>query len=99
MQNRRIINKHFADAGISPRVLIESNSTVVLVANVLSGDWLTILPADIARFLVTGKPLRTIPMAGTGRGHSVGLLAPWREPHTPVLQALLAEAGQISELS
>lgn len=98
MQNRRIINKHFADAGISPRVLIESNSTVVLVANVLSGDWLTILPADIARFLVTGKPLRTIPMAGTGRGHSVGLLAPWREPHTPVLQALLAEAGQISEL-
>jgi hypothetical protein len=34
MQNRRIINKHFADAGIAPRRGSKSNSTVVLVANV-----------------------------------------------------------------
>ncbi|MEZ5913982.1 MAG: LysR family transcriptional regulator, partial [Paracoccaceae bacterium] len=37
MQNRRIINRNFEEAGISPEARIESNSTVVLVANVLNG--------------------------------------------------------------
>jgi len=99
MQNRRIINKNFESAGVTPQALIESNSTVVLVANVLEGGHLTVLPADIARFLVGGKPLEIIPLSGAKRGHSVGLVAPWREPHTPVLEALLAEARRMSEVS
>jgi hypothetical protein len=28
----------------------------------------------------------------------VGLVAPWREPHTPVLEALLEEARRMSTL-
>lgn len=102
MQNRRIINGNFAAAGVTPQAMIESNSTVVLVANVVSGDWLTVLPGDIARFLSGGKPLRLVPLTGplTGRarGHAVGLVAPFREPHTPVLSALLGEARRISDL-
>jgi DNA-binding transcriptional LysR family regulator len=78
--------------------MVESNSTVVLVANVLEGGFVTVLPADMARFLTGGKPLEIIPLSGAGRGHSVGLVAPWREPHTPVLEALLAEARRMSEL-
>lgn len=97
MQNRRIINRHFEDAGLYPEARIESNSTVVLVANVLDGDWVTVLPADMARFLTAGKPLRAIPLLDGGAGHSVGLVAPYREPHTPVLRALLAEARKLSE--
>lgn len=98
MQNRRIINKNFEIAGVAPQALIESNSTVVLVANVLEGGHLTVLPADIARFLVGGKPLEIIALSGVKRSHSVGLVAPWREPHTPVLGALLSEARRMSEL-
>ena len=97
MQNRRIINKSFREAGIAPEAWIESNSTVALVANVEGSDWLTVLPSDIARFLVTGKALRVIPLSGGGPDHSVGLVAPFREPHTPVLAALLAEARRMSE--
>lgn len=97
MQNRRIINRHFEEAGLSPEARIESSSTVVLVANVLAGDWVTVLPADIATFLTAGKPLRAIPLLGAREGHAVGLVAPWREPHTPVLRALLAEARRLSE--
>ncbi|WP_296764357.1 LysR family transcriptional regulator [Sediminimonas sp.] len=96
MQNRRIINKNFMDAGVAPQARMESNSTVVLVSHVSHGDWATILPFDLARFLTAGKPLRVIPIVQAGAGHAVGLVAPYREPHTPVLRALLAEAGQVA---
>lgn len=95
MQNRRIINRNLTDAGVTPLVTVELASTVVLVAHVLEGGWLTILPEDIARFLTEGKDLRLIPLQGGGSGHSVGLVAPWREPHTPVLEALLTEARRM----
>jgi hypothetical protein len=29
--------------------------------------------------------------------HAVGLIAPWREPHTPVIAALLQEARRMAE--
>ena len=92
MQNRRIINRNLIEAGVTPQATVESSSTVVLVAHVLEGGWITILPEDIAAFLTQGKPLRMIPLDGAGASHAVGLVAPWREPHTPVLEALLAEA-------
>jgi DNA-binding transcriptional LysR family regulator len=98
MQNRRIINKNLIEAGVEPEARIESNSTVVLVANVAGSDWLTVLPEDIARFHADGKDLVLLPLTGAGRGHVVGLVAPWREPHTPVLEALLEEARRMSTL-
>ncbi|MFP7672703.1 LysR family transcriptional regulator [Marivita sp. S0852] len=96
-QNRRIINGHFRDAGVTPDAWIESDSTVVLVANVERGDWVTILPADIAAFLAAGKALSLVPLSGNIRHPSVGLVAPYREPHTPTLQALLASAAQLAD--
>jgi len=97
MQNRRIINRNLLEAGVTPQATVESSSTVVLVAHVLEGGWITILPEDIAGFLTQGKPLRTIPLEGDGASHAVGLVAPWREPHTPVLEALLAEARRMAD--
>ncbi len=96
MQNRRIINRNLIEAGVAPQATVESSSTVVLVAHVLEGGWITILPEDIAAFLTEGKPLRMIPLDGDGASHAVGLVAPWREPHTPVLEALLAEARHMA---
>lgn len=95
MQNRRIINRTLTAAGVVPQATVESNSTVVLVSHVMAGGWLTILPEDIAGFLAQGKPLRLIALEGSAPGHAVGLIAPWREPHTPVLEALLSEARRM----
>jgi len=96
MQNRRIINTALRKAGVEPAARMESNSTVVLVSHVVSGDWATVLPGDLARFLAAGKGLAIVPIASDGPGHAVGLVAPWQEPHTPVLQALIEEAGGIA---
>jgi len=83
MQNRRIINQHFMEAGVTPEAMVEANSTVVLAAHVEQGGWVTVLPSDMAAFLATGKRLSVVPIAGETAEHSVGLVAPYREPHTP----------------
>lgn len=92
MQNRRIINQCFMEADVTPDALVEANSTLVLAAHVEQGDWVTVLPADMARFLATGKRLAILPIEGAHVEHKVGLVAPYREPHTPVLEALLRAA-------
>lgn len=97
MQNRRIINQNFQEAGVSVAPTIESNSTVVLVAHVETGDWLTILPTKLADFLTKGKPLAVVPLAQPRQTHAVGLIAPEREPHTPVMAALLQQARSMAE--
>lgn len=95
MQNRRIINRAFMEAGIAPVAGMESNSTVVLVSHVASGGWTTILPEDMASFLSAGHDLAIIPIRQSGESPAVGLVAPYQEPHTPVLQALLDEARKM----
>ncbi|RAH97296.1 LysR family transcriptional regulator [Acuticoccus sediminis] len=96
MQNRRIVNENFAAANVTPTAVIESNSTVVLIQSVLSGAWHTILPTDIALFLAEGKPLSAVPLSGQVARHRVGLVAPYREPHTPMLATLLSEARRLA---
>lgn len=92
MQNRRIINACFHDAGLSPEVGMESNSTVVLAAHVAAGGWASVLPGELAGFLAAGHGLALVPIRALRPGHAVGLVAPFQEPHTPVVHALLDEA-------
>lgn len=96
MQNRRIINRNFMEAGVTPRAQIESSSTIVLVATVLNGGQATILPADHARFLAQGHELSVVPIAATRGAPTVGLIAPWQDAQTPVLTALFRLAGRIA---
>ena len=99
MQNRRIINRAFAAVDVTPDAVIESNSTLVLLATVEQGGWMTVLSEDNARFLARGKALSVVPLVGLDTAHVVGLVAPFREPHTPVLEALLREARRMSEIA
>lgn len=99
MQNRRIINRNFAAVDIEPEAWIESNSTVVLMSTVERGDGVTVLPEDIARFLAAGKAVALVALSGPQPTHSVGLIAPYREPHTPVLDALIRTADGMSRRS
>lgn len=97
MQNRRIINRAFMEAGLSPEARMESNSTVVLVSLVEQGGWSTILPEDMARTLAKGREVAVTPIASDTPGPGVGLVAPYQEPQTPVLQALLDEARRLAD--
>ena len=95
MQNRRIINQRLAEHGVTPETVIESNSLIVLVSSVQAGRCVSVLPHDIARFLVSGQPLAAVPLTGARRGFSVGLVVPHQDPHSPVTEALLSEARRL----
>ncbi|MGR3699602.1 MAG: LysR family transcriptional regulator substrate-binding protein, partial [Roseovarius sp.] len=95
MQNRRIINQLFADNGVTPVTCIESNSIIALVASVVSGHCMTVLPGDVASFLSAGKDLALVPLEGEKRPQKVGLILPHCDPRTPVLSALMTEARRL----
>jgi DNA-binding transcriptional LysR family regulator len=97
MQNRRIIGGHLAEAGVTVAPGVESNSTIVLVAHVMQGGWATILPQKAVAPFLPGGGLVAIPIIEPDARHAVGLIAPWREPHTPVIAALLAAARRMAD--
>ncbi|WP_377504681.1 LysR family transcriptional regulator [Octadecabacter sp. R77987] len=97
MQNRRIINAHLADAGVEIAPTVEASSTIVLISHVLQANWATVLPLRAAEMFLKAGDLAAVPLTGADASHAVGLIAPYREPHTPVLAALLAQAQSISD--
>jgi DNA-binding transcriptional LysR family regulator len=63
MQNRRIMDRHLALAGMTLLPRIESNSIVALIGHVGEGRAATILPRRTAAFFAEGRGLACIPLA------------------------------------
>lgn len=96
MQNRRIINQHLADAGVTVKISLESNSVVVLLSHVGTGRWASIMPRNVAQSFGFARKIRTIPILEPEASHSVGLVTTYREPFTPLVSALLHEARSLA---
>ncbi|SDJ99403.1 transcriptional regulator, LysR family [Agrobacterium fabrum] len=94
MQNRRIINKHMAEAGVEAKPTLESNSMIVLFSHIRTGQWASIMPRNLAESFGFPKQIKIIPITEPNAEHLVGLIATHREPHTPLVSALLHEARQ-----
>jgi DNA-binding transcriptional LysR family regulator len=92
MQNRRIIDQHLAEAGVQVRPTLESNSMIVLFSHIRTGKWSSIMPLNLAETFGFAEPIRAIPIVEPDASHIVGLVATPREPHTPLVSALLDEA-------
>jgi DNA-binding transcriptional LysR family regulator len=98
MQNRRIIDGLLRAAGREPSPTLESNSMIVLFAHVRTGKWASIMPAKLAETLGLTANVRSIPIVEPAATHAVGLVVPDREPMTPLVAALVAEARQLAKL-
>ncbi len=95
MQNRRIVNRHLAEAGARVQAMVESNSTIALIAHVRSGQWASIVPKRLAE-IFADDGLHAIPIIQPEAEHLVGLINPRRDPQTPVLSALIDEANRFA---
>lgn len=95
MQNRRIVNQHLAEAGVAAAPTVESNSTVALIAHVMTGHWASVVPMRLAAMFAGDRRVVAIPIVAPEVEHSVGLIAPRRDLQTPVLAALIAAAGRV----
>jgi len=97
MQNRRIIDQHLGEAGVEVRPTLESNSMIVLFSHIRTGKWSSIMPLNLAETFGFAEPIRAIPIVEPDASHTVGLVASPREPHTPLVAALLDEAMALAK--
>lgn len=90
MQNRRIVDAAFRQAGAAVEPMVESNSVIALCAQVLTGRAACVLPGSFRRILGAGVAApRLVEPEVT---HAVGLVALAPDPE-PVLLAALREAA------
>jgi DNA-binding transcriptional LysR family regulator len=95
MQNRRILDRQMAAAGAAPAPRLASNSVLVLLSHVRAGGWDTILPEATWELFRGDATLAALPVGTAGEAPLIGLVAEHREPHTPVLAALIAAAAAL----
>jgi DNA-binding transcriptional LysR family regulator len=94
MQNRRIVDRAFREAGATPSAALESDSMTALLAHLRAGGWASVLPAHWAGTLPGG--LRSIPIVRPQVANAVGLVVPHREPLPVLSAALVAEARRLA---
>ncbi|MCL4068747.1 LysR family transcriptional regulator [Pseudomonas sp. GX19020] len=92
MQNRRIVDQNLAAAGGLRTPGVESNSSIVLVSHVLTGNWCSIVSKRLADIFAGGGQIVTVPLVEPEVEHMVGLICARRDPQTPVIAALIDEA-------
>ena len=95
MQNRRIINKHLAEAGATVVPRLESNSMIVLFTHVLTGKWASIMPLEAAKSFGFAEEIAVVRLVEPETSHSVGVVALEREPNTPLVSAMLNLAREV----
>ena len=98
MQNRRILERLLRETGVEPNITLESDSMVLLYSHVRTGRWASVMPARLAASLglTESNVLRAVPIVSPEASHTVGLVAPAREPMTPLVAALVAEARRVA---
>ena len=98
MQNRRIIEQLLRETGTNPHITLESDSMILLYSHVKTGRWASVMPARLAATLGLTDVLRAIPIVEPEATHTIGLVAPAREPLTPLTAALVTEARRVAPL-
>jgi DNA-binding transcriptional LysR family regulator len=100
MQNRRIIERLLRETGVDPNITLESDSMILLYSHVRTGRWASVMPSRLAASLglTETNMLRAIPIVEPEASHTIGLVAPAREPMTPLTAALVAEARRLAPL-
>lgn len=88
-QHRRILNQHFADAGVTILPRLESDTLSVLYAHVSTHRWSTVIAQPWLHVFGVPDGMQVIPMAQPQRAYHVGLVLADREPPPMMARALL----------
>lgn len=89
MQNRRIIDRVAAAAGLRANPRLISDSLVGLWAQVAQGHWSSIVPDSLPAMFGGNAGVRSIRLTDPEHVETVGLVVPDREPRSPMVDALL----------
>ena len=97
MQNRKTIDAVFAQLDCEVRPTLESNSLISMLAHVCSGAWSAILPLSVLDLIGTPGGVQVLPLIEPTVDWATGLVVPQREPRSPMIEALLAEAHGLND--
>jgi formate dehydrogenase len=95
MQNRRILDMHFREAGAEVHAVVETNSLVTLWSHLRFGHWSSVVPHTFLLLLAERDRLAAIPLTEPDASHLIGVVASDRDPLPPVPHALLNVARDL----
>lgn len=95
MQNRRIVNAIFREAGAAPKPTVETNSISTLYAHVRDGSWSAVMATAWLHLLAVPEGLRAIPLVEPDTTRSIGLVWLDRDPVPLRARAMLEVAGAL----
>lgn len=88
MQNRRILDMHFQEAGQVVRPVFETNSPFGLLQHLTTTRWSTVLPHTYLSVMGQVSGLKALRLTAPSARHQVGLVIAEREPLQPLARAL-----------
>lgn len=89
MQNRRLMDRHFAAIDAAPVVVAEASTLVGLLSHVRAGLGCGIIPRTFASLIGKVPGLKVLALEAPDASHQVGLLVPARTPLQPLTEALV----------
>lgn len=89
MQNRRIVDSLFAEAGTSARPVLETNSVSTLYLHVRDGSSATVMAHPWLQQFGVPPGMRAIPLVAPDADRSIGLVWLDRDPEPLLVDALL----------
>lgn len=95
MQNRRILDQQFADAGVDVEPSLEADTVSVLYAHVATRRWSTVIAQAWLHLFGVPDGMRAIPLHPLERPHHVGLVLADHEPQPMLAQAFVDVASQV----
>ncbi|HMR33508.1 MAG TPA: LysR substrate-binding domain-containing protein [Geminicoccaceae bacterium] len=88
MQNRRILDGIFREAGTQPRPHVETNSIMTLCSHIRAGAWSSVMPHSLLWVLGTPQGMMALPLEEPVRTHGIGLVARDSLPVPPLVGSL-----------
>ena len=95
MQNRRIVDGIFHEAGANPRPTIETNSISTMFAHVRDGPWSSVMAHAWLHVFDVPAGMRAMPLVEPVATRTIGLVWLDRDPEPILARALLEVAGDV----
>lgn len=95
MQNRRIVDSIFHEAGAEPRPTVETNSISTMFAHVRDGHWSSVISHAWLHVFDVPAGMRVIPLVQPTTTSTIGLVWPDRDPESILARALLDVASGV----
>jgi DNA-binding transcriptional LysR family regulator len=95
MQNRRILNSYFVDAGVTVAPSIETDTVSVLYAHVATHRWSTVIAHAWLQIFGVPEGMCVVPLERPERSYHVGLVLVERDPEPMMARALLDVALRV----